>query len=93
MSNQSYNYNLHLPNGRIHNIEYQLDDDQKSNSLEFFLQKLEIQDPNLRLEVRKGQLYDRDHSEITAYSFLFMDDDVDLYLELPDYKSMFKLLK
>ena len=87
-----YKYKLHLlPNGEICTIDYELKDDQ-SNSLEIFLQKLEIKEPKLSRTVRKGQLLDSDHSEITPEFFPTMSNDADLYLVLHDLESMFKLV-
>ena len=88
----SHNYKLHLPNGDIHEIDYELEVNQ-SNSFDIFLQKLEIQDPKLRLFVSKGQLMESDSSEITPDSFPFLDNATDMYLILPDVESMFKLAK
>ena len=88
----SHNYKLHLPNGDIHEIDYELEVNQ-SNSFHIFLRKLKIQDPKLRLFVSKGQLMESDSSEITPDSFPFLDNATDMYLILPDVESMFKLAK
>ena len=92
MNKLSNNYKLHLPNGELHHIKYELEANQ-CNSLEIFLQELENEDPKLRLLVSQGQLLENDGSEITPEFFPLMDNDTDLYLVLPDLEGMFKLVK